>query len=320
MRVHNATTFIAGMVLMLAATLAHGQSYSVVGGSLLVPIPGDDILNPGPIPVLPGAGAGVGVGLEVDAFSYGHRTDFQITDFQFSIDPFSSGVPGTAAFAEAGPGDQPADIYNSTGGGFNTLLWDGDGIAAPGLAPGLGLIEGPPVPLGHDVDGWDNRLSSAADIYFSMDPATAGLVGPFFAADVLIAPAVPGYDTIAAPYAPSFALGLDGFGLGTDDIDALVVFDISGSPGVFDPGDYILFSLAPGSPSLFLPSPYTGGAEDVFIAFGGGGGGLFAPGAALGLAPGDNLDALDVIPEPSVVLMMLSGGAGLYIKKRFFSV
>ena len=98
MRVHNSTTFIAGMVLMLAATLAHGQSYSVVGGSLLVPIPGDDILNPGPIPVLPGAGAGVGVGLEVDAFSYGYTTDFGITDIQFSIDPASVGLPGTAAF------------------------------------------------------------------------------------------------------------------------------------------------------------------------------------------------------------------------------
>jgi len=214
-----------------------------------------------------------------------------------------------------GPGDHPADIYNSIGTGGNTLLWDGDGVANPGLAAPLGLAE--PVPGGDDVDGWDNRLGPGPAIFFSLDLATAPLVG-FFGADVLLSPAAPAYDLAAVPYAPAPMLGLDMLGPGTDDLDALVVFDHSGAPGVFDGADYILFSLTPGSPSLGLGSgtPYAGfGAEDILIAVVGGGG-MFLPGAALGLAPGDNLDALDVIPEPSVGLLMLAGGAGLYIRKR----
>ncbi len=306
---------------MLVATLAHGQSFSVVAGGPTTPAPGDDILNPGPIPVLVGSVAGppLSPALEVDAFSWGHHTDFVITDYPFSIDPASVGAIGAAGLEIAGagapgPGDHPADIYNSIGAGGNTLLWDGNGVANPGLAPALGLVE--PVP-GDDVDGWDNRLGSGLAIFYSLDLVTAPLTG-FAGADVMIAPPVPAYDLGAALYAAAPALGLDLLGVGTDDIDALVVFEHSGAPGVFDGADYILFSLTPGSASLGIGSgtAYAGfGAEDILVATVGGGG-LHLPGAALGLAPGDNLDALDVIPEPNVVLLIFAGGAGLYIRKR----
>jgi hypothetical protein len=310
MRTKRLVTLIAGISLMLAVTLTHGQSYSVSFGGP-TPIAGDDIVNPGPIPFLPG------VGIEVDAFSYGHAFDFPITDFQFSVDRTSIGAPGTDVSIESVFGDQAADIYNSRGTGFNTQLWDGDGLpfALP-PAPSLGLLE----PFGDNVDGWDNRPAPGQFIYFTADGASAPLIGTPSGADVMISPAFPGYDGIPAPYAPAPLLGLDFFGPGTDDIDALVVFDHSGAPGAFDAADYVLFSLTPGSASLAFPSPYTGLAPgDVMIAFAGGGGGLFAPGGALGLAPGDNLNALDVIPEPGVVTMLLLGGAGLYIRRRFFS-
>jgi len=69
MRTKYSATFIAGIALMLVATLAHGQSFSVVAGGP-TPAPGDDILNPGPIPVLVGSGAApLAPPLEVDAFS-----------------------------------------------------------------------------------------------------------------------------------------------------------------------------------------------------------------------------------------------------------
>lgn len=315
MRQQYSATFIAGIVLMLVATQAHGQSFSVFAGGP-TPAPGDDILNPGPIPILVGGGGLPG--LEVDGFSWGHQNNFAITGYEFSVDPGSVGAPGTAVALESATGDHPADIYGSAGGGGNGLVWDGDGVATPLAAPPLGLFE-QPFPA-DNVDGWDNRLGPGPAIFYSLDLATAP-AGGGVGADVFLAPSVLGYDLPPTPgiYAPALALGLDTLGAGTDDLDALVVFDISGAAGVFDAADYILFSLAPGSPSLVGGSgtAYAGlGAEDILTASAGGVMGLHLAGAALGLAPGDNLDALDVIPEPNVILMMLVGGAGLFVRKR----
>jgi len=323
MRKQYSVPFIAGIALMFVATQTHGQSFSVTAGGP-TPAPGDDILNPGPVPVLVGSVAiPLAPALEVDAFSWGYHTDFNITDYQFSVDPGSVGAAATAVATEAGggaggPGDHPADIYNSKGAGGNTLLWDGDGVANPGIAPSLTLVE----PAGDNVDGWDNRLGPAPAIFYSLDLATApaaGIVG----ADVMLAPSIPGYDVPPAPlfYAAAGVLGLDTLGVGSDDIDALVVFDHSGAAGTFDAADYILFSLTAGSASLVGGSgtAYAGsGGEDILIATAGGAAGLFTPGAALGLAAGDELDALDVIPEPSTVLLLGLGAAGLYIRKILF--
>lgn len=320
MKKQFAVSCIAGIGLMLAAVTAHGQAFSVTAGGP-TPAPGDDILNPGPAPVLVGAGAfPVSPSMEVDGFSWGHNTDFNVAAYQFSVDRFAIGAAATAVASEAagggaGPIDHPADIYNSFGAGGNTLLWDGNGVANPGIAPSLTLVE----PAGDNVDGWDNRPGPASLIYYSLDSATAGFGGGV-GADVFVSASIPGYDVppTPVPYAPAVALGLDTLGAGSDDIDALVVFDHSGTPGVFDAADYILFSLTPGSASLAAASgtPYAGLLPgDVLTATASGGAGLFAPGVALGLAPGDNMDALDVIPEPSVVILMAVGGIGLYIRR-----
>jgi hypothetical protein len=80
-----------------------------------------------------------------------------------------------------------------------------------------------------------------------------------------------------------------------DDIDALIVFDFDEN-GLFNDSDRILFSLAPGSPSLdTIPGASSqGAAADVFIVGPDGVPAVFASAADLGLgAPQDNIDALD---------------------------
>lgn len=293
------------------------QQYSVgLGG--FSGMAGDDLFAPGAFPglLLPG------VGLDVDAIALGRPpADLENPGLalEFSVDVFATGAPGTAVNTETiggfwGPMDQPGDIYTTAPGGpagTNTLLWDGDGVANPGFAPPLGLLEPPggtvpPIPgLYDELDAWDRQaVPSFGTIWFSYSMATAP-VG-FTGSDILLTPYIPGYD-ISPPalmYLPGLALGLGG----GDELDALVVFD-DGIVG-FTPGDAILYSLGTGAPVFGAPGPYFGfGPGDVFSFSIGGGIGLYAPAVSLGLLPGDNLDALDVVPEPTASLLVALGAA-----------
>jgi hypothetical protein len=94
-----------------------------------------------------------------------------------------------------------------------------------------------------------------------------------------------------AVYAAPADLGL----VAGDDIDALIVLD-SGNDPVFDNvDDQVIFSLAPGSPSLSL---YGYSPADVLTAsFGLGSAELFAEGADIGLdATDDDVDCLELVP------------------------
>lgn len=94
-------------------------------------------------------------------------------------------------------------------------------------------------------------------------------------------------------FAPFWELGL----VQADDVDAMIVFDLNAN-GFYDGADRVLFSLAPGSPSLeTLPgaSP-VGAAADVFIAGVGQPTELFMGAAEFGLGQySDNIDALDAL-------------------------
>lgn len=186
-------------------------------------------------------------------------------------------------------------------------------------SPPLGLLE-PPFGIDDNVDGLDMRLGPVVlpalgpSIFWSVDMATAGAVPPYVglgatAADIFWSPPIAGYSIAPVIYAPAAMIGL----LLGDDIDALVYFeDGLGGPS---PGDIILFSLAPGSPTLaalggaspadilvtspFMPAP-----------------GLFLLSGALGLTPVDNLDALDVIPEPDCVIFATLAGLGFVLRRR----
>ena len=88
-----------------------------------------------------------------------------------------------------------------------------------------------------------------------------------------------------------------------DDLDALIVFDTNAS-NHFDGTDWVLFSLAPGSPSLAtIPGASSvAPAADVFIAVPGQAPTLFAAAAEFGLGnAGDNINALDILPCDDVL-------------------
>lgn len=150
----------------------------------------------------------------------------------------------------------------------NTQIFDGDGLPAVvcpfAPQPPLGLLE--PSPGGDGLDAFDLAPVAAWDfvppggdgipdipVYYSVGPVTAA-AGGFAPADVLVtmggAPPV--------PYAVAPALGLDIVGgPGTDDLNALAVFDVDGLPFAFTPaaGDIVLFSVAKGSALVGTPDP-----------------------------------------------------------------
>jgi hypothetical protein len=276
----------------------------------------------------------------------GRRLWFSVDEWAAG-DPISTTSPDVAS--EAPAGDSSADIFvefglglgpvgPSAGMGTHVGVFDGDGVrsAAPAgnLYPGMGLIEpNTPMPglpdLGDDVDALDiaTVLGFPPGGYFvSLDSAffdplegvpntgTAALQG-VSGADVLLV-ASPG----AAPsvFASAAALGLDFFGVDSDDLDALVLSE--NGDGVFQPSatpydwtsggtDMLLFSVRRGSAVIGSPDSIFGvpiEAGDVLTTPLSGGLSLF-PGIlfaaeSLGLRTvrthggsfGDDLNAMDI--------------------------
>ena len=250
----------------------------------------------------------------------------QAGDIYLSNSVFLAPALAAASLPGVGPGfagPLPTDLENGTHTlSFNqNALIDGFSFnLVPTIAPGVFNSFNPvgsPVPLQDNIDGFEFDFFDSPDpdnlpdqnLFYSFDLATADQFG-VSPADVLVE--IP--DSVNPPIYPSgnvFAsastLGLDLFGAGTDDLDALVIFD-GGDVGELNPlQDFALFSLAPGSASLensFEPLS----AADVFVtAFDGRFGYLpelsLAPGRVsnaqtLGLQTTDNIDALEVENVP----------------------
>jgi hypothetical protein len=202
----------------------------------------------------------------------------------FSVDGPSAGVPGAPpdVASEAGAGDHPADIY--VAGTLaaplpNKLFADGDGSAF-GAAPATGLME--PADDLAAMSSCDATSASAFGIptFFTLAPGSPAIAALAAAPeDIFITPLGSG-----GPPA-LFIPGAAAIGLMPGDLIDAMATDFLIGPGT------LIFSLAPGSPTLgFLGL----GPEDLLIwVFGPPGPAPFLPGAALGLAPGDNIDALD---------------------------
>lgn len=152
----------------------------------------------------------------------------------------------------------------------------------PSVGPGIFYAGVPDELDAFELDPLDTTGDQAQDrpFYFSIDPAGLYPAGP---ADILRARV--GLPTVL--WSPGGNLGL----VAGDDVDALVVWD-RGIVGAVNPGvDLVLFSLAPGSPSLGANS-----AADLFVSDLTGAFCLYMQANQLGLRIVDNVDALDVMP------------------------
>jgi len=208
--------------------------------------------------------------------------------------------------------------------------------------PWMGPNEPPPpiFPVFYSLDSqFPDPLEAAP-----ANSATAAANG-FVGGDVLVSmgPGVP-----PAVYAPAAALGLDFGGQqpDVDDLDALalwddgnVIDDPTGGEGVlfYDPAsDWLVYSVRRGSALIGMPDLLTGAPieeGDLLmspLAFGapiGAPPAIVLPAEAMGLATvrsglaniGDDLDAVDVVPEPgSLALLALAGlvGAAWALRRR----
>ena len=192
---------------------------------------------------------------DIDALSYADDLPLQQVippaTVWFSVTRPARGAMLTYAKSvttERAVGDSAASVFLDVGlpqipipigvVGFHTEAIDGDGLvnAAGVTSPGFGLIEPELAGAGvdaDDVDALDVDDTEAGFVLFSVDgllpdPCT-GLVGNGTGPMLGYPPAaVLASNLSGAPpivWAPAAALGLDTNGIGTDDLDALAVWD-----------------------------------------------------------------------------------------------
>lgn len=262
---------------------------------------------PGPLPPpvvgISAAALGLIAGDVVSGLSYGTlpAAPGPGVKIYFSVDPASTGVPFAPPPANVSceaAGEAYGDVFVSQSLGPplpfpNVLALDGDGVAgspcgAPAL-PGLGLLE----PTPDDITALalcPATGAAFAGASFTLAPGspTLGLIGAT-GADILFNVA------FATPY-----IGISAALLGLVPGDVIDAFDFSGAGGT-------IFSLAPGSPSLGACG-FT--AADIIVLGSGGGCAISLAGSALGLAPGDNIDAFaftfdadgDLVPDNCAIV------------------
>lgn len=281
--------------------------------------------------------------------------DFDFTVY-LSVDEFALGVPAPVGVqtptvaSEALFSDAAADVFAASLRGMGPFqpflqpafgVLDGDGdltLQGQQRLPGLGLAEPllptPGVPeTGDNLDALDigeGFVPGSDTLYFSLQgafPFCNEPQAPNFNA-AAFQPLPTGFPASSAEvlqfrpgaglssYASPDQLGLDTFGFGTDDIDAVIVVE-NGVPGyqrpvaMYDwvgtnPSDLVLFSLRCGSQTLQLPDANFGlrmTEGDILLSLGGGldRPGIFIPAERIGLqtagrsgVPSDELDGMDL--------------------------
>jgi len=283
---------------------------------------------------------------------YTFRVYASVDEFAQGMQP-PAGTALPTVFSEAQASEAAADVFASQLSGAGPFppvpslavgVADGDGVrssTSPSFLRGLGVTEPiPPTPggvdLGDNIDGFDigPGFDPAVDVlFFSLqggfplcNEPNAQIVDaaalqsvitggpPAAAADVLLFR--PGIGV--GRYIRAQALGLDLLGVGTDDIDALMVVE-NGVPGYQPPqapydwigpnaSDLVLFSLRCGSQTIGQPDanfgiPITQG--DILLTLGAGGPpGIFVPAEAMGLqtvsrggTADDELDGFDIVGD-----------------------
>jgi hypothetical protein len=261
----------------------------------------------------------------ITGLSFGQDgTRFRTGTLFFSVGRDSVGVYctdvwyNTTGYYSTPPNAAAADIYVSSVGPFGRYtdratpalgLVNTNRLAADGTQ--LGLRSGVILQQGEDNLTALELSRFERDHYYQYydDYAYFTFGGPSFAGNEA---RIYFYDPATGPFEPAnlavFALGSD-LGLQSGDkIDALVLADVTAIPGqlrpngIMEPGprpyyqyyDEVLFSLAPGSPTL-LANPNLS-AADIFYSDFSGSFTLFASAANLGLLTTDDVDALDIRP------------------------
>lgn len=264
---------------------------------------------------------------------------------EFAVGAPGAVPPDVSTEGANGNMEASADVFRAPSSlGWHSAALDGDGLAPSGLA-GLGLIEpNPPImaspdAAGDNLDALDMNaivFYEQGPVYFSLDssfpdPFESTGFGPpantatalsngFVGGDVLMS--FPGAGPIV--YASAAQLGLDLFGPDTDDLDALALWD--DGDGIYEPlVDWLAFSVRRGSAIIGTLDATQGlpiEEGDILMS-------PLAVGAPAGSAPhialradvelglatarsglvqiGDDLNALDVVPEPATMLVLLAG-------------
>jgi hypothetical protein len=261
----------------------------------------------------------------IDAISFGNdgppgsTLTFSVTRASVgAVGPFTPNV-GTEVVAVV-PGLQPqasGDLFTALDPAcgvfppFSTQIVDGDGFPlAPPLTcyTGLGMGSGevvplPPPPYNDDITAFDwsthGVFQTGGGIAFSLaagSPTLTPGANPLLPAgaqpgDVLVTfPATPPFPPTLGVFTPAAALGLIAGGPGCsppacDDLDALSLS--------FPAGGTMLFSVTPTSPSIagcgWSAADVIGGGVPPFPPCAG----VFLPAVAIGLAPGDDVNALE---------------------------
>lgn len=271
----------------------------------MAPLGGCDVGGLGPVTEVWEGSLGLVPADNVDAVSANTVTGKNVPyHLYFSADRPSQGLLGTAYRGEAVLNQAASDIWRMNNltamsplaslaacaptaiGGTHALFRNQDSYdfifsAAAGIGPLGGNYDNIDA---LELDDLDPSLDKFHDVgvYFSLDAASPSLAGASPAA-IFFTPVggVPGL------WAGVAMLGL----MPADEMDALVVWD-RGVIGAPDPGvDLVLFSLAPGSPSLGGLSPAGIFVSDLTGFFC-----VYVQANTLGMRVIDNIDGLDVLP------------------------
>jgi hypothetical protein len=272
-----------------------------------------DFGAPPPFIAAPVSGAALGLapGDIVDAISDGVDPLLSPHLDYFSVGPGTSGVPGSGVTAEiladTPPGATPGHLSDIFIAGLFVPL--GTNMLAPaglGWTPGTGTGDEDNTGLvnpGDNVNAYE-LLGASAVVFFSLAPTSPTLAAlGATPADILVSGVGSGGPPVI--FLPGAALGLPPGA----DLDALALFAPAGlflGPGTIE------YSISSGTAPLV---PGISGADILGLPVGPPAVAVVHTAASIGLAPGDELDALDVgaIPEPSAFLFgaLVCGIVGL---------
>jgi len=242
----------------------------------------------------------------------------------FSVSAGSLGASG-AVLAEQALNQGAADVFvsstalsplaaiggtPSTASGNSLFLNQTDYNFLPALAAGSNNVA-----VQDDSDGFElsqfknSGVTRVLPVYFNLDASSPSLADLSLSAVTSWIFYTPNsQSTVDSVFAQPGTLGL----VNADVIDGLAVYD-GGTLGLAETGEYVVFSLQNGSPSLGT----TLSGADVFVSALDGSFFKWIDHSQLGLLSTDEIDALDVaIPEPTSLGVVALGALALVRRRR----